>query len=200
MLESLKAGLRTVRDDKALRGLIGLSFVGSFCAMPLVTFLPVFAQKVFHRDAKGYSALLAAFGIGAVLGAIAVAGVGHVRRKGILAVAMQMTFGGLMLAFALSRAIVLSYAILFFAGAALMVVFAMFMTLVQSNVEDRLRGRVVSVYSLAFRGAMPLGNLVAGFLAALLTAPRVLMLDGLVLLSVGSVVLLRHSRSGVTSL
>jgi MFS family permease len=200
MLESLKAGLRAVRDDKALRGLIGLSFVGSFCAMPLVTFLPVFAQKVFHRDAKGYSALLAAFGIGAVLGAIAVAGVGHVRRKGILAVAMQMTFGGLMLAFALSRAIVLSYAILFFAGAALMVVFAMFMTLVQSNVEDRLRGRVVSVYSLAFRGAMPLGNLVAGFLAALLTAPRVLMLDGLVLLSVGSVVLLRHSRDGVTSL
>ena len=200
MLESLKAGLRTVRDDKALRGLIGLSFVGSFCAMPLVTFLPVFAQKVFHRDAKGYSALLAAFGIGAVLGAIAVAGVGHVRRKGILAVAMQMTFGALMLAFALSRAIVLSYAILFFAGAALMVVFAMFMTLVQSNVEDRLRGRVVSVYSLAFRGAMPLGNLVAGFLAALLTAPRVLMLDGLVLVSVGSVVLLRHSRAGVTSL
>ena len=94
MLESLKAGLRAVRDDKALRGLIGLSFVGSFCAMPLVTFLPVFAQKVFHRDAKGYSALLAAFGIGAVVGAIAVAGVGHVRRKGILAVAMQMTFGG----------------------------------------------------------------------------------------------------------
>jgi MFS family permease len=200
MLESLKAGLRAVRDDKALRGLIGLSFVGSFCAMPLVTFLPVFAREVFHRDAKGYSALLAAFGIGAVLGAIAVAGVGHVRRKGILAVAMQMTFGALMLAFALSRAIVLSYAILFFAGAALMVVFAMFMTLVQSNVEDGLRGRVVSVYSLAFRGAMPLGNLVAGFLAAFLTAPRVLMLDGLVLLSVGSVVLLRHSRAGVTSL
>src|SRR5437667_138086 len=46
MLESLKAGLRTVRDDKALRGLIGLSFVGSFCAMPLVTFLPVFALQV----------------------------------------------------------------------------------------------------------------------------------------------------------
>jgi MFS family permease len=105
-----------------------------------------------------------------------------------------------MLAFALSRSAVLSYAILFFAGAALMVVFAMFMTLVQSNVEDHLRGRVVSVYSLAFRGAMPLGNLVAGFLATFLTAPRVLMLDGLVLVTVGSAVLLRHSRTGVTSL
>jgi MFS family permease len=200
VLESLKAGLRAVRDARPLRGVIGLSFVGSFCAMPLVTFLPVFAQKVFHRDAKGYSVLLASFGIGAVLGAITVAGFGQVRRKGVLAVAMQATFGALMVAFALSRTPLLSYAILFFAGAALMVVFAMFMTLVQSNVEDHLRGRVVSVYSLAFRGAMPLGNLVAGFLATFLTAPRVLMLDGLVLVTVGSAVLLRHSRTGVTSL
>jgi MFS family permease len=200
VLESLKAGLRAVRDARPLRGVIALSFVGSFCAMPLVTFLPVFAREVFHRDAKGYSGLLAAFGIGAVLGAIAVAGFGHVRRKGVLAVAMQVAFGALMVAFALSRTAALSYAILFFAGAALMVVFAMFMTLVQSNVEDHLRGRVVSVYSLAFRGAMPLGNLVAGFLATFLTAPRVLMLDGLVLVTVGSAVLLRHSRTGVTSL
>jgi predicted MFS family arabinose efflux permease len=200
VLESLKTGLRAVRDARPLRGLIALSFVGSFCAMPLVTFLPVFAREVFHRDAKGYSVLLAAFGIGAVLGAITVAGFGHVRRKGVLAVAMQVAFGVLMVVFVLSRSAILSYAILFLAGAALMVVFAMFMTLVQSNVEDHLRGRVVSVYSLAFRGAMPLGNLFAGFLATFLTAPRVLMLDGLVLVTVGSAVLLRHSRTGVTSL
>ncbi len=200
VLDSLKTGLYAVRDAKALRGLIVLAFVGSFCAMPLVTFLPVFAREVFHRDAKGYSGLLAAFGIGAVAGAIAVAGFGHVRRKGIVAVAMQMTFGALMVAFAVSRHAVLSHAILVLAGAALMVVFAMFMTLVQSNVEDRLRGRVVSVYSVAFRGAMPLGNLAAGFLATFLKAPRVLVLDGLVLVSVGAIVLARHSRSGVTSL
>jgi MFS family permease len=198
--ESLKAGLRAVRDGKPLRGLIALSFVGSFCAMPLVTFLPVFAREVFHRDAKGYSTLLAAFGVGAVAGAIGIAGLGHVHRKGIVAVAMQAVFGALMVAFAVSRNALLSYVILFAAGAALMVVFAMFMTLVQSSVEDRLRGRIVSVYSLAFRGAMPLGNLVAGVLASFLTAPRVLIFDGLVLILVGSVVLLRHARSGVTSL
>ena len=198
--ESLKTGLRAVRDGKALRGLIGLAFIGSFCAMPLVTFLPVFAREIFHWDAKGYSGLLVAFGVGAVAGAIGIAGFGHVRRKGILAVAMQVTFGALTVAFALSRTPALSYALLVFAGAALMVVFAMFMTLVQSNVEDRLRGRVVSVYSLAFRGAMPLGNLVAGVLASFLGAPRVLILDGAVLIAVGSFVLLRHARSGVTSL
>lgn len=200
LLASLKTGLRAVRDARALRGLIGLAFVGSFCAMPLVTFLPVFAREIFHGSARGYSGLLAAFGVGAIAGAIGVAGFGHVHRKGIVAVAMQMTFGALTVAFAVSRNVLLSHAILAAAGAALMVVFAMFMTLVQSNVEDRLRGRVVSVYSLAFRGAMPLGNLVAGALASLLTAPRVLILDGIVLMVVGSVVLLRHARSGVTSL
>jgi MFS family permease len=199
-LESLKTGLRAVRDAGPLRGLIALAFVGSFCAMPLVTFLPVFAREVFHRDAKGYSSLLAAFGIGAVAGAIGIAGFGHVRRKGILAVGMQGAFGALMVTFALSRSALLSHVILFAAGAALMIVFAMFMTLVQTQVSDQLRGRVVSVYSLAFRGAMPLGNLVAGALASLLTAPRVLILDGIVLMVVGSVVLLRHTRSGVTSL
>lgn len=198
--ESLKAGLRAVRDGNALRGLIGLAFVGSFCSMPLVTFLPVFAQKVFHRDAKGYATLLAAFGVGAVVGAVGIAGFGHVRRKGVLAVSMQAVFGALMIAFAVSRNPLVSYAILFAAGMALMIVFAMFMTLVQANVEDRLRGRVVSVYSLAFRGAMPLGNLAAGALASLLTAPRVLILDGIILVLMGSIVLARRAPSGVTSL
>ena len=200
VLESLKAGLRAVSQARALRGLIALAFVGSFCALPLVTFLPIFAREVFHGNARGYSGLLAAFGIGAVAGAIGVAGFGQVRRKGIVAVAMQMVFGALTVAFALSRSSVLSHAILVAAGAALMVVFAMFMTLVQSNVEDRLRGRVVSVYSLAFRGAMPLGNLAAGFLATLMPAPRVLILDGAVLLAVGAFVLLRRTPEGVTSL
>ena len=201
VLDSLKEGLRAVRDARALRGLIVLSFIGSFCAMPLITFLPAFALQVFHRDAKGYSLLLAFFGSGAVLGAIGIAGVvGRLRRQGTVAVAMQLAFGALMIGFALSRVPILSYVLLFCAGAALMVVFAMFMTLVQSHVEDRMRGRVVSIYSLAFRGAMPLGNLAAAFLVTFLSAPTVLVIDGTVLVTMGTVVLLRHSRSGVTSL
>ena len=200
VLESLKAGLRAVRDDTSIRGLVVLSFVGSFCAMPLVTFLPVFARSVFHRDAKGYGVLLAAFGVGAIAGAVGVAFFGHVRRKGILAVAMQMTFGALMAAFALSRNPIVSYALLALAGASLMIVFAMFMTLVQANVEDRLRGRVVSVYSLAFRGAMPLGNLAAGFFASWSSAPAVLVANGIVMMGLGAFVLLRPVGAGVREL
>jgi MFS family permease len=199
VIESLKTGLRAVRDTGSLRGLIILSFVGSFCAMPLVTFLPVFARNVFHRDAKGYSILLAAFGIGAILGAFGVAAFGHVERKGRLAVGMQMFFGALMAGFAISRTPVVSYLLLGLAGAALMVVFALFMTLVQSNVEDHLRGRVVSVYSLAFRGAMPLGNLVAGALASVFSAPTVLIANGAVMVLVGAIAIVSR-RGGVMEL
>ncbi|HEY2797176.1 MAG TPA: MFS transporter [Thermoanaerobaculia bacterium] len=200
VLQSLRTGLRTVIDDKGLRGLVALGFIGSFCAMPLVTFLPVFAKSVFHQDAKGYSVLLAAFGLGAIGGAVGTAWIGNVRRKGIVAVAMQMAFGALMAGFALSRTRIVSYVLLALAGASLMVVFAMFMTLVQANVEDRLRGRVVSVYSLAFRGAMPLGNLLAGLVAAMVTAPRVLIANGLVMVGVGAFVLLRPVGAGIRKL
>jgi MFS family permease len=200
VLQNLKAGLVAVRDARGLRGLIGLSFVGSFCAFPLVTFLPVFAKDVFGQDAKGYSALLAAFGIGAVCGALGTAGFGHVKRRGALAVTMQMTFGALAVGFALSRVPWVSYALLFGAGAAIVIVFAMFMTLVQQNADDAMRGRVVSVYSLAFRGAMPLGNLTAGFLATLMPAPWVLVGNGTLLVLVGLTVLLRSNPEGVASL
>jgi hypothetical protein len=67
-------------------------------------------------------------------------------------------------------------------------------------VDDRLRGRVVSVYSLAFRGAMPLGNLLAGLVAAVVTAPKVLVANGLIMVSVGAFVLLRPVGAGIRKL
>ena len=191
VMKSLKTGLKAVRDDRSLRGLVFLAFAGSFCGFPLITFLPVFARNVFHRDVKGYSGLLAVFGVGAIAGAIGVAVIGHVRRKGAVAIGMQMAFGVLMIGFALSRRPALSYAFLALAGASLIVVFALFMTLVQANVDDRLRGRVVSVYSLAFRGAIPLGNLASASLAAAFSAPAVLVGNGIVLFAIGSYVLAR---------
>jgi MFS family permease len=200
VLENLRAGLKATADARSLRGLIGLAFVGSLCAFPLLTFLPVFAKDVFLGDVKVLSSFLAVFGLGAVCGAIGAAGFGHVRRRGAVAVVMQMTFGALLIGFALSRTKWLSFGLLFFAGSALMIVFAMFMTLVQTSVDDRMRGRVVSVYSLAFRGAMPLGNIVAGFLVTRIPAPWVLVGNGVVLILVGGTVLLRGSGGGVTSL
>lgn len=202
VLASLKAGLASVRANRNLLGLVALSFCGSFLAMPLVTMLPVFAKDVFGQDAKGYSALLAWFGAGAVVGAIGVAGViGKVERKGRLAVTMQMTFGALLLLFALSRVLAISYLLLFLCGGCLMIVFASFMTLVQTNVEESMRGRVVSVYTLAFRGAMPLGNLSAGALSSWAPAPwMVLAGNGAAMVAIGIAVFARRRRSAVLGL
>jgi len=200
VLDNLKAGLKATADARSLRGLIGLAFIGSLCAFPLLTFLPVFAKDIFQGGVKALSAFLAVFGLGAVCGAIGAAGFGHVRRRGAVAVAMQMTFGALMIGFALSRVKWLSFGLLFFAGAALMIVFAMFMTLVQTTVDDQMRGRVVSVYSLAFRGAMPLGNIVAGFLVTRMPTPWVLIGNGILLLVVGTAVFLRNHPEGVPKL
>jgi MFS family permease len=200
VLDNLRAGLKATADARPLRGLIGLAFVGSLCAFPLLTFLPVFAKDVFLGDVKVLSSFLAVFGLGAVCGAIGAAGFGHISRRGAVAVVMQMTFGALLIGFALSRAKWLSYALLFLAGAALMIVFAMFMTLVQTSVDDKMRGRVVSVYSLAFRGAMPLGNIVAGFLVTHIPAPWVLVGNGALLILVGGTVFLRGGSGGVTTL
>ena len=200
VFQSLKTGLKSVLGGGPLKGVIALGFAGSFCSLPLLTFLPVFAKDVFHRDAKGYSLLLALFGVGAVTGAIAVGYIGHVHRKGVVAVATQMTFGTLMASFALSRTPALSYVLLFLAGSSMMVIFAMFMTLVQENVADAMRGRVVSVYSLAFRGAMPLGNLAAALAARFVPVPAILVFNGAVLITIGSIVFSRRSPHGVTSL
>ncbi len=200
VLDNLKAGLTAAYRDRALRGLIALSFVGSLCAFPLLTFLPVFAKNVFQGDVKVLATFLAVFGLGAVAGALGAAAVGHVKRRGAVAVAMQMTLGALMIGFALSRVKWVSYALLFLAGLALMIVFAMFMTLVQTNVDDAMRGRVVSVYSLAFRGAMPLGSVVAGLFVGLMPAPWVLGGNGVLLVLVGAPVFLRNHPEGVPRL
>lgn len=200
VLESLRVGVVTVHRSKPLRGLVGVAFLSSFCALPLVTLLPVFARDVFGGDVTSYSRLLAAFGLGAVAGAIAVAGLSHVPGRGRIGVTMLAVFGGLTIAFGLSRLLAVSYAVLFLAGAAMVTVFATFMTLVQTNVEEAMRGRVVSVYTLAFRGAMPIGNLAAGSLAALFTAPWVLLGNGLFLILFCGGVLLRRGREGVLSL
>ncbi|MFN7987372.1 MAG: MFS transporter [Thermoanaerobaculia bacterium] len=201
VLEGLKEGLTVVWTRPALRGLVALAFLGSVCSIPLVTFLPVFAKEVFRGGAGRYSALLASFGCGAVLGGIVVAATAsRTRRRGLIGALGLLAYGVLTASFGLSRAPVLSFALLVGAGACLMVVFSSFMTLVQASVGDALRGRVVSIYGLAFRGGMPLGNLAAGAAAAAVGAPAVLVACGLTLVAAGGLVASRRGRDGVASM
>lgn len=201
VLEGLKEGVGVVWRRRDLRGLVGLAFLGSACSIPLVTFLPVFAKEVFHAGAGRYSALLSAFGCGAVLGGVVVATTAsRMRRRGLIGAIGLLVYGLLTAGFGLSRSSVLSFAFLVAAGACLMVVFSSFMTLVQTSVGDSLRGRVVSIYALAFRGGMPLGNLAAGAAAAAAGAPAVLVVCGVALVVAGGTVAARRRKDGVASM
>jgi predicted MFS family arabinose efflux permease len=194
VLESLRDGLRFVFSHRALTALVALAFAGSFFAFTLVTFLPVYAKTIFAIGPKGYGLLLSAFGIGAVVGALAVASLGNFRRKAIVAISLQIAFGLLMAGFALSRRLYLSVTLLFLAAVALVMVFAIFMSLVQLLVSDDLRGRVGSVYMLAFRGAIPLGSAVAGLLVLKFSVPHVLFANGILLACTATTVLWLRGR------
>jgi MFS family permease len=100
-------------------------------------------------------------------------------------------YGALIIAFAMSRVLWLSAVLLFLTGAALMVVFSTVTSLVQLIAPNEMRGRVMSIYMLAFRGGMPLGSLVSGYLATFIGAPLVIAVNGALLIAVAVYFLIR---------
>jgi predicted MFS family arabinose efflux permease len=194
IVDEMKEGFRFVWNRPSLQLLTFLSFAGTFLGMPIVTFLPVVARSVFHLDARGYSWLLTAYGVGSVGGALVVAATGHTPRKGRLALMLQAVFAVLLVAFAVSRSLPLSMVIAFFAGACIVGVISMYSSLVQLTTSDAMRGRVMSIFMLAFRGGMPLGNLLAGFVAQRWSISTALGVNGAVLAVVAVVFLLRKTE------
>lgn len=102
---------------------------------------------------------MAILGSGAVLGALLVAALTGSSRKGRTVLVLQLTLGGLILGFALSPDLWLSRALLFLGGTALVAIFALISSLVQTLAAEEMRGRVMSFYMIFFRGGMPLGSL-----------------------------------------
>jgi predicted MFS family arabinose efflux permease len=158
----------------------------------VLTFLPLFAQQVFEQGASTYSHLMAFSGAGSIVGALTVAWLGKFKRMGLTALLMQVVYGALIVAFALSRTLLLSEVILFATGFALMIVFSTITSLVQLIAPNEMRGRVMSIYMLAFRGGMPIGSLVSGWLATLTSAPIVLAVNGVLLSIVAACFLLKN--------
>jgi len=190
IMTSMKQGFRFIRTQGAMETLIVIAFLMTALAIPMITFLPVFAKDVFRKDEITYTAFLVASGIGSITGALSVAALGNVANKGRIALTMLVALGAGISGFALSTNIPLSCIVLFLSGAVLMCAFAMISSLVQLITTNDMRGRVMSVYNVAFRGGMPFGSLLTGYLVPIWTAPTVLTINGLVLLSVGMYFLL----------
>ncbi len=181
MRSQMLEGLRFVWHKEALRSLTILSFASTFLGMQVTTFFAVFAADIFRTGATGNAQLIGISGAGAVTGALIVAALGDVQKKGQLALIMQIAFGIAIIAFSLSPTVWLAYPIIFIASVFMMFVFSMIASLVQLIVSDEMRGRVMSIYMLSFRGGAPLGALITGFLAEHYPLTRVLMIEGALL-------------------
>jgi predicted MFS family arabinose efflux permease len=185
VLTSMKEGIHFIRDQGAMVALIVLAFSMTLLAFPLIVFLPVFAKDVFHGGPNLFTILLVCSGLGSICGALIVAAAGKYKHMGRSVLLMLMVLGVLISAFALSRWLILSCILIFFAGATLLAVFTSISSLVQMIAPDNMRGRVLSVYNVAFRGGMPVGSLVVGALVAEFTAPVVLKWNGILLTILG---------------
>ncbi|MFN7993655.1 MAG: MFS transporter [Bryobacteraceae bacterium] len=194
ILTGVKQGIGFIRNQAAMVSLIVLAFCMTALAIPLITFLPVFAKNVFKSGPTTFTILLSCSGAGSVVGALIVAALGNIRHKGRTALLMMLLLGAGIAGFALSKVLALSCVLLFISGAALMGVFSMISSLVQLITANEMRGRVMSVYNVAFRGGMPFGSLATGWLVPMFTAPRVLAVNGLLLVALGSYFLLVHRR------
>jgi MFS family permease len=191
MMTELKGGFSYVRSEPAVQALIVLAAATTFLGYPLLTLLPVFTQNIFNQGVGQYSRFMAFSGAGAVCGALLVAWLGRFSRMGLAALLVQVAYSVLIIAFAASRMLWLSYLLLFLCGAAMMIVFSTITSLVQLRAPNQMRGRVMSIYMVAFRGGMPLGSLASGYLASQFSAPTVLSVNGTLLLIVAAYFLIR---------
>jgi MFS family permease len=184
-------GFRFVLRTAPVHALLVLLGVVSFAGMPYSVLMPVFAESILHGGARGLGLLMAASGLGALGGALALVSRLGVRGLGRWVAISAASFGISLMLFSLSRTFWLSAALLVPVGASLIVQMAASNTLIQAMVPDALRGRVMAVYSIMFMGMAPFGALFAGWVAERYGAPGTVALGGLVCLVAAGIFSLR---------
>jgi len=194
VLTSMKGGIQFIREQGTMEALIVLAFSMTLLAFPLIVFLPVFAKDVFKGGPNLYTIFLVCSGIGSICGALIVAGLGKHKHMGRLVLVNLVALGALITSFALSHWFVLSCVLIFLAGGMLLAVFTSIGSLVQLIAPDDMRGRVMSVYNVAFRGGMPVGSLIVGALVRQFNAPVVLGWNGVLLAILGLYFLVVHRK------
>ncbi len=176
--EGFRAGVRFIRSDARVLGLVVLVAVFSVFGFPFLVLMPVVARDVLHTNARGYGVLMAAVGVGAMLGALALATRGRRVRQGPALLEGGAAFGVLLVLFATARTFATALLLLALAGCAMIVTTALAYTMLQTIVPDELRGRVMAFYAFVFVGMAPLGAFQAGLLAEHTTAPFAIAVGG----------------------
>lgn len=187
-------GWRYLMRPGHVRDLLILVTVGAVFGGPFLTLLPVMARDHLGLGAGGYGGMLATVGVGGLLAALLVAGpISHRTGKGRVLMGAAVAFPVLLLAFAYTRWLPLSYALLFASGLAMILWNALSNGLLQLMVDERYRGRLMAFYALAFVGlSQAVGSFAIGALARLFDAPAAIALCAMVLLG-ASLITMRRS-------
>ena len=169
--------------------------------MPFTVLLPVFASDIFHGGPTLLGALSAASGVGALIGALHLAANQHVARLGPRIAICTMVFGAAMIAMGYSPWLWLTLLAVAAGGFGFMQQMAASNTILQTMVEDDMRGRVMALYFVALQGLGPFGSLLSGSLASRIGAPRTVALSGVLSLAGGvwflrQLPVLRHQALG----
>ena len=178
VIDSMREGVRFLLSREGMVGLVSLAFLVTLLSYPLITFLPVIARDVFRGGSNTFTLFLCLSGAGSVTGALVVAGMRSQMGQARRSLAVMLLLGVCIIGIGLSKSIVLTSSFIFIAGLLLMVVFALNSSLVQLHATDFMRGRVMSVYNIAFRGGMPLGSLLSGLLISRTSAPTIMAANG----------------------
>ncbi|MGQ9706359.1 MAG: MFS transporter [bacterium] len=179
MFHDLKMGFKYAYGSLPIRSIIlYLGFV-SLIGMSYFVLMPIFARDILHGGPRTLGFLMASTGVGALGGVLFLASRKNVIQLFKIIVFSGLIFGSSIIFFSFSRYLWLSLILLVFTGFGMMTQMASCNTLVQTIVEDDKRGRVMSLYTTAFMGMMPIGALITGTFASLIGAPYTMIINGL---------------------
>jgi predicted MFS family arabinose efflux permease len=186
VLTSMAEGIRFIRCREGMSALVVLAFCTTLFGFSLTAFLPVFVQTVFHKGPETYTLLLVFSGAGSICGALIVAAMEKLKGQTRLTVLILAFLGFVIAGFALSKWLPLSCLLIFLQGVAIMASASLMLALVQLIATDAMRGRVMSVYNLAFRAGIPLGSLLLGKLIPVFGVSAALSGAGFLLVGVSA--------------
>jgi MFS family permease len=178
MVEQLRQGWDYVASSLPIRSILLLFALISLMGWPFMVLMPIFAAQVLHGGPHTLGFLMGAVGVGSLVSALSLV----VRRsvRGLLKLIPigAAVFGAGLLAFGLSRSLWLSIPMMFVTGFGMMQGVTGSNTILQTLVDEKMRGRVMSYYTMAFVGMAPFGSLLAGALAHAIGAPRTVIISG----------------------
>jgi MFS family permease len=183
--ESVVEGFTFAWHTYPVRALLLLLGLVSLMGMPYSVLMPIFADRILVGGPYAYGLLMSAAGLGALAGSGALTVRRDLHGLGRWIAVCAAGFGACLVLFSFSRSLWLSAVLLVPAGFCMMVEMAASNTLIQAMVPDRLRGRVMAVYSMMFMGMAPLGALMAGALAGPIGAPATVAIGGAVCVAGG---------------